>query len=125
MKTYRKYGKLSNGHYLAMFITRRKKDNLNFSWIVAACIYETKRMCNYWFRHQERALTKGENTWGMEGLLKALSWLKELEQAIPKGDSIVIYWIDERRYRAFKYLKRYGYIEGIYLNRPCFILEKQ
>jgi len=124
LRTYRKYEKLSNGYYLAMFITRHKRNNLNSSWIVAICIYETKKMCNYWFRHQDRISSKGKNTWGIEGLKKALHWLRELEQTIKKGDYIVIYWVDDRRYRAFKYLERYGYVEDSYLNKPCFIYKK-
>lgn len=124
MKTYKKFRRLSSGHYLAMYITRHRQRSSNAAYIVAICIFPTKRECNYWFRHQEQIISKGSNTWGMEGMLIAIKWLKELEKIISPGESIVIYWVDERRRQAFKFLERYGYKRGEYLDRPCYIYEK-
>lgn len=124
MKTYKKFKRLSSAHYLAMYITRHRSCKNNTAYIAAICIFPTKRECNYWFRHQEQVVSKGPNTWGMEGMLKAIQWLKELEKNIQTGESIVIYWVDERRRRAFKFLQRYGYKESEYLERPCYVLKK-
>jgi len=107
-----------------MYITRHKTPLKTNAYIVAICIFPTKRECNYWFRHQEQVIAKRVNTWGMEGMLIALKWLKELENIIRPGESIVIYWVDERRGRAFRFLERYGYKKGVYLDRPCYILNK-
>lgn len=124
MRTYNKYAKLSNGYYLAMYMTRYRLNRSDTSWIVAICVCETKKKCDYWFRHQDQTLAKQQNVWGMEAIMKALDWLRELEQKIPQGDSVVIYWIDKRRYSAFRYLKRYGYVESTFLSEPCFIWKK-
>ncbi|MDD4568870.1 MAG: hypothetical protein PHE70_01895 [Tepidanaerobacteraceae bacterium] len=124
MRTYRKFYRLSNGHYLAMYISRHRSFNNNTAYITAVCIFSSKRECNYWFRHQERLVAKGQNTWGMEGMLKSMQWLKELKKNINPDESIVIYWVDERRRRAFKFLQRYGYVESEYFDRPCYIFKK-
>ncbi|NLZ53558.1 MAG: hypothetical protein GX892_10510 [Thermoanaerobacteraceae bacterium] len=126
MKTYKKFCRLSSGHYLAMYITRHRQrsSNKHAACIVAICIFPSKRECNFWFRHQEQIISKGLNTWGMEGMLISVKWLKKLKKIIRPGDSLVIYWVDERRRRAFKFLERYGYKKGEYLDRPCYIFEK-
>ncbi|HHX22935.1 MAG TPA: hypothetical protein GX723_02785 [Thermoanaerobacterales bacterium] len=124
MRTYKKFYRLSNGYYLAIYTTKHKQRMKKTAYIVAVCIFPTKRECNYWFRNQEQVVEKGRNTWGMEGVLKAIRWLKELEKAIDSGESIVIYWVDDRRRRAFKYLERYGYEKSEYLDRPCYMFKK-
>jgi light-regulated signal transduction histidine kinase (bacteriophytochrome) len=124
MRTRKIFERLSNGHHLAMYITKHRSCKNNIAYIVAVCIFRSKRECNYWFRHQEQVVSKDINTWGMEGMLKAIQWLKELGKNICPRESIVIYWVDERRRRAFKFLQRYGYVESEYLDRPCYILKK-
>ncbi len=124
LRTHKKFDRLSNGYYLTIYITRHRSCKNNTAYIVAVCIFPSKRECNYWFRHQEQALAKGPNTWGMEGMLKTIQWLKELGKNIRPGESIVIYWVDERRRKAFKFLQRYGYVESVYLDRPCYVFKK-
>lgn len=123
MKTIRLFHRLSSGQYLAMYVTRHRQRPKSAAYIIAVCIFPTKRECNYWFRHQEELISKSFNTWGLEGMLKALKWLKQLKHAIGPGESIVIYWVDERRRRAFKFLERYGFKQGEYLGRPCYIFK--
>ncbi|WP_422444741.1 hypothetical protein [Thermoanaerobacterium sp. DL9XJH110] len=123
MKTFRRYTRITGGHYMAMFIIRRRSEP-NFAWIVSLCIFDSKRECEYWFRHQEQVVTKRHCSCGLEGVRLALLWLKDLERKIKRGDFIVIYWTDERRHRAFSYLKRFGYTEGTFLDRPCLIFRK-
>lgn len=124
MRTYRKYDQLSSGHCLAMYITRHRRNKQSNSYIVAICIFKTKRECDYWFRHQEEYTVNMDNTWGMEGIIKALQWLKELQKNIQAGESIIIYWLDKQRQRTFKFLQRYGFVEGIYLDWPCYVYKK-
>jgi hypothetical protein len=124
MKTYKNFKRLSSGHYLALYISPHRSKERSIAYIVAICIFRTKRECNYWFRHQDQILPKSVNSWGMEGILKAVQLLKELQKNIRSGESIVIYWVDERRRRAFKFLQRYGYVESMYLDRACYILKK-
>lgn len=123
MKILRRYKVLSNGNCMAMYITRRRRRLFNFAMIVSLCIFENKRECDKWFLNKGNS-NSNVKTCGLEGLVKAVRWLKELIASIGKNDLIIIYWNDERRYRAFKYLKRYGFRESVYLNRPCYLYKK-
>ena len=81
MKTYKNFKRLSSGHYLALYISHIVLKSAAL-YIVAICIFRTKRECNYWFRHQDQILPKSVNFWGMEGILKAVQLLKELQKNI-------------------------------------------
>jgi hypothetical protein len=124
MNIYRRYAMLSRGQCLAMYIKRKHLKNCN-AWIVSICIFPTKKECDYWFRNQDQVVEKRQDSTGFEGIMLAIKWLKELNQKIKKGDKIIIFWTDERRHSAFRYLKRYGFQEGMFFSRPCYYLIKQ
>lgn len=124
-RTHRRYLKLQSGHWLAMYTTRRRLPSGNYGWIVDVCIKETKGQCDYWHRYQNQLPATQTNTGGLEGLVNVFRWIKELEQQIREGDIILVYWIDEKRRRAFKYLERLGFIEGSYFGKSCYHLIKK
>ena len=124
IRTHRKYAMLKNGHWLAMYVTRKRLPSRNFGWIVDVCIDETKRQCDHWQRHQRQSPITQTNTGGLEGLSIVFKWIQELEQDIKDGDVILVYWTDEKRHRAFKYLERLGFTEGTYFGKLCYYLIK-
>jgi hypothetical protein len=123
LSVYRRYEVLSSGQCLAMYVKRKRITNGCSAWIVSVCIFPTKRECDYWFRNQDKVVEKSRSSKGIEGLMLAARWLKELKRMIRRGDKIVIFWTDGRRHSAFRYLKRFGFREGVAFDRPCYYLD--
>jgi len=114
MQSFRIHRKLQNGQHLAMYFTKTHQGNGVSSWIIGLCIGKTRKACNDWFNkdsdRQKTVLTTGKC--GLEGLRMALQILLETESQIPKGDYLIVFWLDKRRERAYSRLLRYGYSWG-------------
>ena len=97
MRTYKKFYRLSNGYYLAIYTTKHKQRMKKTAYIVAVCI--SNERVQLLVQESRTSGRKGRNSRN-GGRIKAIRWLKELEKAIDSGESIVIYWVDDRRRRA-------------------------
>lgn len=123
-KILRRYENLKSGHCLAMYATRKRLPSRKFGWIIDMCIFKTQKQCDYWQRHQNTLPITQTNEGGLEGLVLVLKWIRELEESLPEGDIILVYWLDRKRKRAFRYLIKLGFKEGNYLGKDCYYLIK-
>lgn len=123
VRVFTRYKTLSNENCMAMYITRYRRGFSNFAMVIYLCIFENRETCDKWFVNKKTS-NNNIKSCGLEGLSQAIDWLKELKFNIRKNDLIIIYWDDEKRHRAFKYLKRYGFRESVYKNRPCYLFKK-
>lgn len=124
MKVFPQYKILSDGSCMAMYITRYRRGFSNFVMIIALCIFENKTRCDEWFKTQDKPQKSSVKSIGLEGVMLAIRWIKKLQEQIQRNDILVIYWTDERRRKAFRYLKRYGFVESVYKKRPCYLYKK-
>lgn len=114
-KTYARHSVLSNGQHVGMYFTKyplKEEKNTNI-WLVGLCIDKSRRKCNDWYRKRQKTnLIRNTGKCGLEGLTQGLKWLKEHQEQMKSGDYISIHWKDEKRYRAYRYLLRLGFVEG-------------
>jgi hypothetical protein len=109
---YRLSQRLSNGQLLKVFISRRKGLNRVYQWHVGVFIGNSHKQANKWYNHNSKR-TKDQQTGncGLEGLNTAMKIILNFVQALQMNEELIVFWTDQKRQRAYKRLKKYGFID--------------
>ena len=130
----RKHFTLSNGQHMGIYIMEKKfrvmndaDPNYNFTaWEVGLCIANTRRQCNDWYERSEKnkrgkmVINRQTGNCGLEGMRIAYNVVKDLQKSVDSNDIISIRWCNDKRKRAYAYLKRLGFILTNWDDKPCY-----
>jgi len=107
MKYYKESKVLSTGKVATVFWCKDidAPDYTTIGFRIGKSISENKK----WWNGTRVATTTGDGS--IEGLLFAAEVVRRLQKT-EKG--ITVCWLDERRHRVYKWLYRYGFIDGRY-----------
>lgn len=108
---YRICEKLSNGQLLNLYFWRIKSTEVNFFiWKVGLCICNNRRSANQWISKAKSKLNnKQTGKCGLEGLAKACHYIVEFRSNLPMNAEIQFKWTNDKRKRAYRYIKQYGF----------------
>lgn len=113
-KQIRVHEVLSNGQHLNLYFLKHDcifGDNVTV-WSMGLCISKTRRNSNDWFKGRKTQLhNRQTGTCGIEGLKKALNYIRQFVGEMGEYEELQIGWADEKRKRAYKFLLRYGFLE--------------
>ncbi len=114
MKYYKASKVLSNGQVATIFWTQDiwAKSAMEISVVIGKSISNNKKWYNGHINFQG---AKSTGSCGLEGLLFFLSTIKYLQT---QYSCLTVGWADEKRYRAYGYLNRIGFVFGHYNSRP-------
>lgn len=108
---YRIREQLPNGQKVNLYFVRNKGHDNFYQWHVGFYIGDRKE-ANKWFNHHPR---KRKNEIKGNGTLTALRWalkhILEFVYRLKNNEELIIGWEDEKRKRAYQFLKRYGFVE--------------
>lgn len=113
MKYYKSSKTLSNGQVVTVFWQQDiwAAPAMEVSMVIGKSISDNKK----WFNdHINFSSVKSTGNCGLEGLLFALSVIKDLQ----KQYDLTIEWMDGKRERAYAYLERLGFRYGHYTEHP-------
>ena len=114
MKYYKASKVLSNGQVATIFWQQDEwaKSAMEISVVIGKSISNNKK----WFNdHPNFTGVKSTGSCGLEGLLFFLSVIKDLQKQYA---CLTIGWMDDKRERAYAYLKRLGFQYGHYNKHP-------
>mgnify|MGYP006875674364 CR=1 FL=1 len=100
---------LPNGQKVNLYFARHRTKEGFFQWSVGFYIGERKE-ANLWFnKHSKKqsSTIKGDGT--ITALLWALGYIRGFIQQLQKNEELVIGWEDDKRKRAYKRLRKYGF----------------
>lgn len=105
---------LPNGQEVNLYFQRFRSedDDVSYQWFVGFYIGSRKE-ANRWFNH--RSKNKPKNLIKGDGSLSALKWaLKHIlifVGQLNRNEELVIGWEDQKRKRAYQFLRRHGFID--------------
>lgn len=114
MKYYKASKVLSNGQVATIFWHQDEwaKSAMEIAVVIGKSISDNKKWYN---DHINFRAVKSTGSCGLEGLLFLLSVIKDLQT---RYNFLTIGWMDDKRYRAYKYLERIGFKFGQYTDHP-------
>jgi hypothetical protein len=124
---------LSNGQHLNIYFEKHSSCNPICVWTVGLCISKTRKQANEWWNNKKSRLSKQINNkttgkCGLEGLLKALSFILEFRDSLPKMAELHIEWADIKRKSAYRYLLKHNFFldekDEVYFSRNMNYWEK-
>jgi hypothetical protein len=131
----RVHHEMSNGQVSSLYIKEERvrtlfsnKEDENFTaYIVGFVISGKRRDNNNWYNRKKDSKIKLKQTGscGLEGLIFALNEIKKLQKQIKIGEYIVVFFSDEKRRSAYRYLLRIGFEWGEYGSEKCYFYKKQ
>lgn len=109
-----------NGQWLTVFFRRKRVKgdtkeeikawgDIRYVWDVAIHIGKTKRQANRWYHGwSQKDHNRSTGDGSLAALSQALAYIRAfVVDYMDKRDELQIYWSDERRARAYRYLLRY------------------
>ena len=114
MKYYKKSKVLSNGQVATVFWQQDEwaKSAMEVSAIIGKSISDNKKWYN---GNRNFQAIKSTGNCGLEGLLFFLSVIRDLQKQYP---CLTVEWLDDKRQRAYAYLKKVGFQDGHYCSHP-------
>lgn len=104
---------LPNGQYLNLYFKRKKGHTTGFfQWHVGMYISENRKESNRWYSKKykgKKSTIVGDGT--IVALRHALHAILEFKDQLGFNEELLIGWEDERRMNAYRWLKRYGFID--------------
>lgn len=107
---YRVHEILPNGQHLNLYFTRMKSGDFIKQWHVSLVISSNRKEANQWFSKKGKEISTGNC--GLVGLRRALFLILEFRKKLRWNEEIVVAWEDDKRKRAYQYLKRFGFVRG-------------
>ena len=102
---------LPNGQKVNLYFYRLRTNTGFYQWHVGFYIGDRKE-ANLWFNRQSKkqpSHIKGDGT--ITALLWALGYIIGFVHQLQKNEELVISWEDDKRKRAYKRLKKYGFTD--------------
>lgn len=106
------FEQLPNGLYLNLYFFRERTRTKFDVWNVAIYISRSRKEANKWFNtnsKRKKELITGDGS--ITGLRLALNYIVEFSRWLRLYEELVVGWEDERRRSAYRYLKRYGFVD--------------
>ncbi|WP_079708613.1 hypothetical protein [Paraliobacillus ryukyuensis] len=101
---------LPNGKKVNLYFCRHRTDTEFYQWHIGFYIGDRKE-ANLWFnKHSKKqpSTIKGDGT--IAALLWALGYIRGFVTQLEKNEELVIGWEDRKRKRAYKRLRKYGFV---------------
>jgi hypothetical protein len=102
---------LPNGQHFNLYFWRKHNANGIFTqWQVALRLSKTRKESNLWFNNYKRCdVITGDGS--TVGLKRALQYILEVSKSLGPYEELLVSWSDQKRASAYRYLKRYGFVE--------------
>jgi hypothetical protein len=109
---FRLYEILPNGQLLNLYFIRKRTDSNFYQWKVGLFIGKNRKQANIWWNKNpkyKREISTGDC--GLTGLRCALTHILHFANELGFNEELVIEGSDWRRILAYRYLKRYGFVD--------------
>jgi hypothetical protein len=115
--SYRFTKTLSNGQIVKVFFGRVRNTLYEpwiYQWQVGVYIGSTTKEANEWYnKNGKRKKSVSTGDCGLEGLRETLGIILTFVQSLKYNEELVVKWEDDKRKNAYRYLKRFGFIDYI------------
>lgn len=102
---------LSNEQHFNLYFWRKHNaDGILTQWQIAFRLSKTRKEANLWFNNTKRRdVITGDGS--LKGLRRALQYILEVVALLGPSEELIVSWSDQKRASAYRYLKRYGFVE--------------
>ncbi|KOP81996.1 hypothetical protein AMS60_05565 [Bacillus sp. FJAT-21945] len=102
---------LPNGQHLNIYFQRSRNGEFN-QWGVGLHIGKSRKEANKWYnKHSKNKRARSTGTCGITGLKRALFYILHFRDQMKTYEELIIEWEDDKRMRAYRYLKRYEFVD--------------
>lgn len=103
---------LPNGQLLNLYFYRKRYHGEPTQWHVALYLSRTRKEANLWYsNNSKRKRNRITGDGSLTGLKEALWYIKEFTKLLGYNEELIVQWEDEKRMSAYRFLKRYGFID--------------